>query len=368
MINITTSISWNRRFLTFSILLLTFLVSTYGEDKPNRQWLINIDSSATTWGNNQFMSTEMTSQGFYGQSKWKTWGYKSSIYQSEGLITGMTVNPLRDITATLTSLSAIPYKIDEIAALLTIDGEIDHVKSVAIAISKTGDFDNENEYEKIEAIKQGQGTTYWVISIKNPSINQYYQFQITYDSYKDSWIHLHNLYFYEAEPAVTCTQNANNSNNFTFLATKGDLHMLASKFDLQGRFVGNVDLTSGAQKVITKAESDDSVPSIFTDDAEWTNKVADVDTPYVLSAPDEYQHYIQLRAKYVTVDGQHSDEETFYIHSTGILTGLEQINASLPDSQEAEAIWFNLQGQQVDNPTRGLFIRVQGNKAEKVLL
>lgn len=45
--------------------------------------------------------------------------------------------------------------------------------------------------------------------------------------------------------------------------------------------------------------------------------------------------------------------------------GVEEIGG---EAYEGETLWFNLQGQRVDNPGRGVYIRVRGAKAEKVLV
>ncbi len=44
------------------------------------------------------------------------------------------------------------------------------------------------------------------------------------------------------------------------------------------------------------------------------------------------------------------------------------IEAVAADSVAGEAVYYNLQGQRVANPAAGLYIRVQGNRAEKVVL
>ena len=45
-----------------------------------------------------------------------------------------------------------------------------------------------------------------------------------------------------------------------------------------------------------------------------------------------------------------------------IATGVEEIEAT------GKVVYFNLQGVRVDKPAKGLFIRVRGGKAEKVVL
>lgn len=53
-----------------------------------------------------------------------------------------------------------------------------------------------------------------------------------------------------------------------------------------------------------------------------------------------------------------------YIITVSDASGIEGINAD----NNAPAVYYNLQGVQVENPANGLFIKKQGNKAEKVLV
>ena len=48
-------------------------------------------------------------------------------------------------------------------------------------------------------------------------------------------------------------------------------------------------------------------------------------------------------------------------------TGIDGIAAD-PTAEPGEVIYFNLQGQRVENPTHGIYIRVRGNRADKVRL
>lgn len=57
-----------------------------------------------------------------------------------------------------------------------------------------------------------------------------------------------------------------------------------------------------------------------------------------------------------------ADFDTNTIKAT-IPTGIGEINAA----DEVPAIWFNLQGQRVENPEKGLYIRVQNGKSAKVI-
>jgi hypothetical protein len=62
-----------------------------------------------------------------------------------------------------------------------------------------------------------------------------------------------------------------------------------------------------------------------------------------------------------------------YITTDGLTTAIEEIldeeeQAETVEEVEAETIYYNLQGQRVKNPERGIYIRVRGSKATKVAL
>ncbi|MDE5749199.1 MAG: hypothetical protein K2H87_00345 [Duncaniella sp.] len=63
---------------------------------------------------------------------------------------------------------------------------------------------------------------------------------------------------------------------------------------------------------------------------------------------------------YTMTSGLQSPIKTISIDST---TGLNEIFV-----EEGEAVYYNLQGVRVANPANGVFIRVQGDKATKVIL
>lgn len=62
---------------------------------------------------------------------------------------------------------------------------------------------------------------------------------------------------------------------------------------------------------------------------------------------------VNLRSMFVTYDGPE------------LPTRIENVEASAND---AEAVYYNLQGVRVENPANGIFIRVQGNKVDKILV
>lgn len=63
-----------------------------------------------------------------------------------------------------------------------------------------------------------------------------------------------------------------------------------------------------------------------------------------------------------------SDYNTILFTDAGIPTGIDDINTDFSDFEsEGEAVYFNLQGQKVNKPERGVYIIVKDGKAEKVI-
>ena len=56
---------------------------------------------------------------------------------------------------------------------------------------------------------------------------------------------------------------------------------------------------------------------------------------------------------------------SFFINENGLVSGIENVAA---DNDSAEAAYYNLQGQRVEADRAGIYIRVQGGKAEKFIV
>lgn len=64
-----------------------------------------------------------------------------------------------------------------------------------------------------------------------------------------------------------------------------------------------------------------------------------------------------------------SDYNTILFTDSGIPTGIDDIHTDFSDFEsEGEAVYFNLQGQKVNKPEKGVYIIVKDGKAEKVVL
>lgn len=60
-----------------------------------------------------------------------------------------------------------------------------------------------------------------------------------------------------------------------------------------------------------------------------------------------------------------SDIVKFRMNANGQISGVENVAV---DAMEGDAVYYDLQGRRVDAPAKGLYIRLQGGKAEKVMM
>lgn len=77
-------------------------------------------------------------------------------------------------------------------------------------------------------------------------------------------------------------------------------------------------------------------------------------------------------ANYTYTDEEYDSTCPIYIHGIRVYTYTDvsgfdaAVNAI--EAADAEAVYYNLQGVKVNNPEKGIFIRINGNKASKVVL
>lgn len=102
------------------------------------------------------------------------------------------------------------------------------------------------------------------------------------------------------------------------------------------------------------------VGNVFTPDITTNVSIDETPVPFIVCKDFENQ------PKFVTSKGTYKvtvDWEAMTVKLSKD-TGVEGIAVS----EDVEIQWYNLQGQRVDNPSNGVFIRVIGNNAEKVML
>ena len=111
-----------------------------------------------------------------------------------------------------------------------------------------------------------------------------------------------------------------------------------------------------------KANGPARANSIVDDAADWTPLDGNTVEIEKINA-DNYGKQFTFRAKHAS--GAVSDETAFAVNADGTTTGVESVEA---EEADAPVEYFNLQGVRVMNPDKGLFIRRQGNRVEKVMM
>lgn len=111
-----------------------------------------------------------------------------------------------------------------------------------------------------------------------------------------------------------------------------------------------------------KANGPARANSIVDDAADWTP--LDGNTVEI-EKNNEDNHGKQFTFRAKDASGAVSDETAFAVNAGGTTTGVESVEA---EEADAPVEYFNLQGVRVMNPDKGLFIRRQGNRVEKVMM
>lgn len=142
----------------------------------------------------------------------------------------------------------------------------------------------------------------------------------------------------------------------TITSEIGDLHLLVTEYDGNWQWV---------QDVLCSPEYPDPLRTVPFGTTDWTNPVATTDVGYEVTLPKD-DHMIYIRAKSVKGD-THYPETTVLFNAAGddLPTGVGGITeTTAPASPE----YYDLTGRRVQNPTRGIYIRRTGSRAEKILL
>lgn len=184
-----------------------------------------------------------------------------------------------------------------------------------------------------------------------------------------------NLHYYNAK--VTITPGADNA--LTILVQAERVAAPADKWQLVGdeplpwdfstapEFVAGEDgvFTLAYEGTLLEGKSFKVGRNGLWSNCYSTKEAVVVGTPIVLDGPGDFNYNINVPA-----GGLENPVFTLTTGDTVTLTitvgqGVEGIEA---DTTDAPAVYYNLQGRQVENPESGLYIRLQGGKATKVIL
>ena len=194
-------------------------------------------------------------------------------------------------------------------------------------------------------------------------------------TFKQSYINL-TFYFWPTDGILDidgtiddgATWNFNYGNDKTMQSGvfENETHIISTENLVNGKYIGvlYVYAPEAAEKVyceVVPQPATDEPTGTDADDnyTELTNKLADGAYPLVLNEGTGTLNFYYLDAQ-GQKGGQYS---TSYQVINQTPTGVEGVGA-----EDIEAVYYNLQGVQVKNPEKGIYIKVTGNKTEKVVL
>lgn len=303
--------------------------------------------------------TEAESRGEAAGTTWKSFGFK---YNGDGLKWGLNM----DLTSKIWNVNPVTEGISTIATEIGVasDRFCSYIKDVSLEISESEDFVNpvilKAETPLID--DNGYGIMRKVIEFKieKPENNKYYR--ISYNLKKmpslpsgyDYWFYVNFVIGCESGIEVPVLTSNEDKTEYSVVSTTGELHLLLARYNSEGQLIEEIEAADQSTEAQAK------VPA--ADDTSWKHKVKDINENYTFTAPGENE-YLALRAKTVAGTAQ-SAEIANFIRKDGVITGANQI---IMTEVSDNIRWFNMQGNEVTAPSKGIYIRVKSSKAEKVV-
>ena len=329
-------------------------LSARADAEPEGTPIFSLSSNDAMWEKNEDVSKEMISLQEAGGTKWKTHAFKHLKEYSSGLFCGLKGT---GHTATITSIDPVADKIEIVSAYI-YNKNPEYLESVELWASPSSKFPDAST-QKISQPIHSLPHDFWNFTIPEPAADLYYQLRISFKDHEYDWIRVDWINFYAPEtPQIPIVEDTRTTDGtFTISSNSGELHLVADVFAPYNVFVRNFE------------PQNNNVSWIWFAPDNWRNKVADKNKKYKitpLNDPENPLHMISIRAKSVNGDKESAEVEA-KLHSTGILTGIDDIPA-VDATPASLPVYYNLQGQKIDNPTHGVYIRLTDGRAEKVRL
>jgi hypothetical protein len=195
----------------------------------------------------------------------------------------------------------------------------------------------EGNEDKVGSFKVREGNAYWTA----PEGNLASSVEIVPES-NNVYIQSINVTWSWVTPVIKDLQKDNET--LSFSVKNG--HQV--KYQISGASSANAPARIAATDEMTTVTEDSEGWIIDTDSNSYMFDMTSLSKDQTLS---------------IAVTNGHSYSATQVFNLT--TSGIEDVAT---DSLKAEAVYYNLQGQPVANPAAGLYIRVQGNRAEKVAI
>lgn len=298
--------------------------------------------SAYNWDTNTQPADPLTTNEEYAGTYWTTFAFSrdGNIYMPS---TGFMEFP---IVGTITSTKPVNKNYGRIAihlSYLTIDWRDQYPHSAYMKIATDSSFGDAVTIQPVRKLSvQGE---YLIFDLPERSSRDYYQFcfDVPEGGPQDEWLGVYEIFFYTSSDDLS-VDLSEDGKTCTLIANRGDLHVLASEFDKDDNYIGEVNGT----KIIAKEEG-------------WENMVAEQGESYMITAPTTPDHYIEIKAKTV-LNGVHSPEKMVRLNGTGVSS------IETPSISETECVqWFDIYGRSLRAPTKGIVIKRQGIQVSKVI-
>lgn len=320
------------------------------------EWVESAESSRLEFNNN--ISTELVSTTAVGGSDWKAEYFGNNWSE---IRCGAPWE--QEYTPAISNLSPIPDAISSITLYISAKQSGNSLKAIRLEVSETPDMD-ESVVALIENPDVNSVAQPYTLVIPEPKANLFYRIefdcQTTLATKNQGWLAVSLLTFFRTSSPVPTISVANDTygspDHIEILSESGDLHLIVHEYDIDNNFCR--EITGPSNRPATSR----SAPQ-YSDS--WTNKVASANETYQVNFPSEQGHYIYIRAK--TVNGEtHSPETATVYTSAGIETG---VITTTPDSQDQTAVYFDIQGRPVSDPSiPGLYLRRQNNHTTKIII
>lgn len=150
---------------------------------------------------------------------------------------------------------------------------------------------------------------------------------------------------------------------------------VSPEIDLSGYWTATLKFEHACNSLLITDIANKATMDISVDGGEFTPlMIAEYPTETYFTYVENVQtlepyvgHKIKIRFNYANkgYQGAAWQIRNFAVRGLPIQAGISDIEA---EDNSTEAVFFNLQGQKVANPAAGLYIKVQGNKATKVIV
>lgn len=357
----------NVNLLRSIYLCLIFFLACYSISAQNSDYeaLFSLTSASNNWPTANYGEYNEC-YGEFGSSKWITYGYKAS---NNCLLTGF---PGFDNTALLYSESPLNVSVDKVEICMSRTSNenafINYFDNATLEVSDKSDFSDSHSFKFAEFDRENGA--YKITSVELPQTysNCYFRLNITTlkGSRDTGWLCLDYIKFYKKVEVPTVPNAEYVTDHVEVVTYDGDLHLLLYEYDIFDNLIREIESPDISVQTLSSGRDGVNRVVVAEDDTTWRHKVGDAGVVYILPELSTSGHHFLLRAK--TVSGSSQSPEYCVKVNPSILTDVIELVSSEDTESDSFVEWFSINGQKIDNPTNGVYIRKIGSKVDKVVL